>query len=138
MDLKDLATQFMMKKFGNVKDSAAAESAVGELLGGTDKFDLGALVEKFTGAGGDVAGKAKSWLGDGANDSISPDQLKQALGADKIDAIAAKLGVDRETASGGLADMLPQLIDKGSRGGSLLDSIGGAGGLAKLASKFFK
>jgi len=138
MDLKDLATQFMMKKFSNVNDSAAAESAVGELLGGADKFDLGALVEKFTGAGGDVASKAKSWLGDGANDSISPDQLKETLGADKIEAFAAKLGVDRETASGGLADMLPQLIDKGSRGGSLLDSVGGADGLAKLASKFFK
>ena len=138
MDLKNLATQLIMSKMGGTGDASAAESAVGELLGGTDKFDLGALVGKFTGAGGDVASKAKSWLGDGANDSISPDQIKDALGADKIDAFAAKLGVDRETASGSLADMLPQLIDKGSSNGSLLDSVGGVGGLAKMASKFFK
>jgi len=138
MDLKNLATQLIMNKIGGTGDASTAESAVGELLGGTDKFDLGALVGQFTGAGGDVASKAKSWLGDGANDAISPDQLKEALGTDKIDAFAAKLGVDRETASGGLADMLPQLIDKGSSGGSLLDSAGGVGGLAKLASKFFK
>lgn len=138
MDLKSLATQLIMKKIGGANDASAAESAVGDLLGGNDTFDLAALVEKFTGAGGNVAGKAKSWLGDGANDSISADELQETLGADKIDAFAAKLGVDRETASGGLADMLPQLIDKGSRGGSLLDSVGGIGGLAKLASKFFK
>ncbi len=138
MDLKSLATQLIMKKIGGNNDAAAAESAVGDLLGDADKFDLGALVEQFTGAGGDIASKAKSWLGDSANDSISPDQVREALGADKIDAFAEKLGVDREIASGGLADMLPQLIDKGSRGGSLLDSVGGIGGLGKLASKFFK
>lgn len=138
MDLKSLATQLIMKKIGGSNDASATESAVGDLLGNTDKFDLGALVEQFTGAGGDIASKAKSWLGDSANDSISSDQVQEALGADKIDAFAKKLGVDRETASGGLADMLPQLIDKGSRGGNLLDSVGGVGGLAKMASRFFK
>lgn len=138
MDLKNLATQLIMKKISNANDPAAAESAVGDLLGNTDKFDLGALVGKFTGAGGGVADIAKSWLGDGTNDSISADQVQEALGADKIDAFAAKLGVSREEAGAGLSEMLPQLIDKGSSGGNLLDSVGGVGGLAKMASKFFK
>ena len=120
---------------GNANDSSAAESALGELMGDSDKFDLGDLVGRFTGAGGDIATKAKSWLGDGANDSISADQIQATLGDDKIDAFATKLGVNREEASKGLAEMLPQLIDKGSRGGGLLESFGG---LAGLASKLFK
>jgi len=138
MDVKSLATQLLMKQIGKTNDSTAAESALGELIGGGDSFDLGAIVGQFTGAGGDVADKAKSWLGDGANQSIDANQLKDALGADKIDAFAAKLGVDRDEASDGLSKILPQLIDKGSQGGNLLESVGGVGGLASMASKFFK
>jgi len=138
MDIKSLATQLLMKQIGKTNDSTAAESALGELIGGGDSFDLGAIVGQFTGAGGDVADKAKSWLGDGANQSIDANQLKDALGADKIDAFAAKLGVDRDEASDGLSKILPQLIDKGSQGGNLLESVGGVGGLASMASKFFK
>ena len=138
MDIKSLATQLLMKQIGKSNDSATAESALGELIGGGDSFNLGAIVGQFTGAGGDVADKAKSWLEDGANQSIDAGQIKDALGADKIDAFAAKLGVNREEASEGLSQILPQLIDKGSQGGNLLESVGGVGGLAKLASRFFK
>ena len=138
MDLKSLAMRSLMDKIGGANNSPVAESALGDLLGGGDKFDLTDLVGRFTGAGGDVATKAKSWLGDGANDAISVSQIQETLGADKIEAFAAKLGVGREEAGKGLSEMLPQLIDMGSRGGSLLDSMGGAGGLASLASKFLK
>lgn len=138
MDIKSLATQLIMKKLGTTSGSSDAESALGELIGGGDKFDLGAIVGQFTGGSGDVAEKAKSWLGDGANETISSDQLKETLGVEKIDAFAAKLGVDREEASSGLSQILPQLIDKSSQGGNLLESIGGVGGLATFATKFFK
>ena len=138
MDIKVLATQLLMKKIGAANNPAAAESALGKLIGGGDTFDLGAIVGKFTGAGGDVAEKTKSWLGDDSNESINADQLKEALGAEKIDAFAAELGVDPEEASNGLSQILPQLIDKGSQGGNLMESVGGVSGLAGLASKFFK
>lgn len=138
MDIMSLATKVLMSKIGNANDASVAESAIGELLGGNDNFDLADLVGRFTGAGGEIATKAESWLGDGANDEISAGQIKETLGADKIEAFAAKLGVGSEEASKGLSEMLPQLIDKGSRGGSLLDSIGGVGGLASLASKILK
>lgn len=138
MDIKSLATELLMNKIGKANDPAAAESALGELIGGGDTFDLGAIVGKFTGAGGDVAAKAKSWLGDGSNESIDAGQVKEALGSEKIEAFAAKLGIGREEASEGLSQILPQLIDKGSEGGGLLDSVGGVAGLANIASKFFK
>jgi uncharacterized protein YidB (DUF937 family) len=138
MDIKSLATQLLMSKIGGANDPAKAESALSDLIGGGESFDLGAVVGKFSGAGGDIAEKAKSWLGDGGNESIDASQVQDALGAEKIEAFAAKLGVDRDEASNGLSQILPQLIDKSSQGGALLESVGGFGGLAGLASKFLK
>ncbi|MBT8093051.1 MAG: DUF937 domain-containing protein [Gammaproteobacteria bacterium] len=138
MDIKSLASQLVMNKLGATSDSSTAESALDELVGGSGGFDLGDIVGQFTGSGGDLASKAKSWLGDGANEAISPEQLQDAIGGDKIEAFAAKLGIGREEASSGLSSVLPELIDKSSQGGNLLDSVGGVSGLAGLASKFFK
>mgnify|MGYP001818781715 CR=1 FL=1 len=138
MDIKSLATQLIMNKIGAANDSSAAETALDELAGSGGGFDLQDIVGQFTGSGGDLASKAASWLGDGGNESISPTQIQDAIGGDKIEAFAAKLGIGREEASSGLSEILPDLIDKSSKGGSLLDSIGGASGLAGLASKFFK
>jgi len=138
MDIKSLATELIMSKMGAANDSGAAKSALDDLVGGSGGFDLGDIVGQFTGSGGDLAEKARSWLGDGGNESISADQVQDALGADKIEAFARKLGVGTEEASSGLSQVLPELIDKSSKGGNLLDSVGGVSGLAGLASKFFK
>lgn len=138
MDIRNLATELVMSKINGANDSAAAASALDDLAGGSKGFNLGDIVGQFTGAGGDLASKAKSWLGDDSNDAISPAQVQEAIGGDKIAAFASKLGIGRDEASSSLSEILPQLIDKSSRGGSLLDSVGGAGGLAGLASKFFK
>lgn len=137
MDIKNLATQLLMSKLGSAGDSAGAESALSELVGKGSNFELADMVGQFTGSGGDIAAKAKSWLGDGANDSISAGQLQEVLGADKIQSFATKLGISQDDASSSLADILPQLIDKGSSSGSLLDSVGGAGGLLSSAAKLF-
>ena len=138
MDIKSLATQLILSKIGGANDSGAAESALDDLVGGSGGFDLGDLVGKFTGSGGDLASKAKSWLGDGGNEPVSADEIQDAIGSDKIEAFAKKLGVGREEASSGLSQILPDLIDKSSKGGNLLDSVGGVSGLVGLASKFFK
>ena len=137
MDLKNFATEFLMNKIGAAGDQATAASALNDLVDGSKGFDLGDIVGKFTGAGGDLAEKAQSWLGDGANAAISPSQVQEAIGGDKIAAFAQKLGIGQDEASNSLSEILPELINKSSRGGSLLDSVGGKSGLAGLASKFF-
>lgn len=138
MDFKQLATQILMNKIGSANNSNEAASALDDLVPGDKSFDLGDIVEQFKGSGGDLASKARSWLGDGANDSISASEVQDALGSDKIEAFARKLGIDRDAASSSLSEILPELIDKSSQGGSLLGSLGKAGGLAGLASKFFR
>ena len=140
MDIMNLATKLLTQKLG---DSGSAntdvvQSVLGNLLGGSGGhgIDLGAIVENLQQEGmGDIA---KSWLGDGDNAQISQSQVESMLGSVNIQEAASKLGTDQNDLLAGLQKMLPQMVDKSSSGGSLLDSVGGLGGLAGLASKFLK
>jgi len=140
MDLKKMAMGMIAAKIGgNLMNNDAIGKVMGGLLGGAaggqaGGFDIGGLVNGMKEKGmGDVA---DSWLGDGDNADISPDQLKDVLGADKISAAAAELGTDEGSLLEGLREAVPQMVDKSSSGGSLLDSLGGLGGVANMAKKF--
>lgn len=94
-------------------------------------------MSKFAGSGG-LASIASSWLGDGGNESINTAQLQEAFGDDKLSAFADNLGVDQENTTQGLSNILPSLVDQGSSGGSLLDSVGGLGGALGMAKNCFR
>ena len=120
---------------GSNLDASALISALPGLIGGDGGLDFGSLMKNLdTGGLGDIA---KSWLNDGDNKAISPDQIISALGSGKIAEFASKLGISNKEAAGGLAEALPQMMDKASSGGALLDSIGGMDGALGLASKLF-
>ncbi|MBI3187845.1 MAG: DUF937 domain-containing protein [Gammaproteobacteria bacterium] len=139
MDLIQIGVQLLQSQLGNNLKTNDIASALSGLLGGKD-FDLASLVAKMQGNAG-LASMVTSWLGDGANAAITGNQVMDIFGKDKVSEFASKLNIDTGTASKGLADMLPKLIDKASSGGSLLDSamssIGGAGGLMGMAGKLF-
>ena len=142
--LKMGASAFIQSKLsgnaGSGLDSSLLTSALGGLLGGGNSgsgggLDLGSLLSNMDSGG--LAGVAKSWLGDGQNENISADQVTSMFGSDKISEFASQLGLSQDEAAGGLADALPQLVDKASSGGSILDSIGGVSGAMDIASKIF-
>ena len=139
MDLMQIGAQLLQSKLGSNIQTGDIASALSGLLGG-DNFDIGSLISKIQGNSG-LASMAASWLGDGANSAMSGSQVMDIFGKDKVSEFASKLNIDEGTASNGLADMLPQLIDKASSGGSLLESamgsMGGAGGLMGMAGKLF-
>jgi uncharacterized protein YidB (DUF937 family) len=117
-------------------DVGTVGSALNNLLPGDgNDLNIGALVSQF--GSGDLASMVGSWLGDGDNDSITGTNIIDALGSDKVASFASELGIDTNKASEGLAGMIPELINKNSSGGSLLDSVGGAGGVASLVGKLF-
>jgi len=133
MDMMKLATGMLAKKLGG--DNDMISSVVGGLIGSGNAPDLGGLVSGLQSKGlGDMA---SSWLGDGENAPISADQLKDVLGGDKIAAAAAQLGTDEGSLLDGLKDAIPQMVDKSSSGGSLLDAVGGIGALGGIAKKLF-
>ncbi len=134
MDIKKLAIGLVAQKLGG--NNAAVGAVMGNLLGGGGgDLDVGSLVSGLQSKG--LGNIAESWLGDGDNAEISADQIKDVLGGDKVAAAAAELGTDEGSLLSGLQDALPQLVDKSSSGGSLLDSVGGLGGVANIAKKLF-
>ena len=58
---------------------------------------------------GDVA---KSWVGTGQNQPISPDQLGGVLGQDTVAGMAGQLGMNQGDLLSQLSQMLPQVVDK--------------------------
>lgn len=132
MDVMKLATGLLAKQLGGNND--AIGGVMNSLIGGGDKMDIGSLVSGLQSKGlGDVA---SSWLGDGENAAISADQLKGVLGESEVAQAAAQLGTDEGSLLDSLSSALPQMVDQSSKGGSLLDSVGGIGGIAGMAKKF--
>jgi len=73
----------------------------GGLTGIISKFEHGGMVDEVG-----------SWVGTGANTPISGNQLQEILGSGSIGQIAQQLGLSHGDASSGLAQILPQIIDK--------------------------
>ncbi len=138
MDIQQIlaiGAQAFMQKSGNSMEQDTLVSALGALLGGSDGLDLGDLISKFQNGG--LADVVSSWLGDGSNEAISGNQIADMLGGDSISAFASQLGISEGDAIEGLSDAIPQMIDKASSGGALLDSIGGLDGVMDMAGKLF-
>lgn len=137
MDIMQMGAKLLSEKLGIDIDPAAVSSALSGLLGdGSGSIDLAGLVGRMT-SSGDLGSIVSSWLGDGANAAISPDSIASLFGSEKLSAFAGQLGIDSAAAADGLADVLPQLMDKASSGGSLLELAGGAEGLLGAAKSFF-
>lgn len=130
MDLMKLGTELLASKLGSGADSGAVSSALGGLLSGSGgESGLGGIIAAMQGKG--LGSIAESWLGDGDNAEISSDQVRDVVGSDKIAAMASQLNTDEDSLLDSLKDALPQIVDKSSSGGSLLDSAGDLLGMAK-------
>ena len=135
MDLKQLAVQLAQQTLGgslNGKDDNALGNALSALTGDKNEssFDIGDLVSQLQGGG--LGGALNSWLGDGGNEAVSGEQLKSALGDDRIGEFASRLGIDASQAQDALSNLIPDLVDRSSEGGNLI------GNLTSLASRFLR
>jgi uncharacterized protein YidB (DUF937 family) len=63
----------------------------------------------------------------GANEALEPDEVERALGSDTVGQLAREAGLSTDQAKGGLASMLPGLIDGLTPNGSMP-----SGNLAKM------
>ena len=130
MDLMQIGSQLIANKLGSAANAEAITSALGGLMAGKNgNPDLGGLISSMQSKG--LGSVASSWLGDGQNDEISADQVRDVMGSDKVANMAEQLHTDEDSLLDGLKEALPQIIDKSSRGGSLLDNAGDLLGMAK-------
>ena len=81
-----------------------------QLVNNPQTGGLQGLIQSFQQGGlGEVV---NSWVSSGQNLPISAEQIQSVLGNSSLQELAAKLGMSAEQASGSLADLLPQMVDK--------------------------
>ncbi|MCX7890815.1 MAG: YidB family protein [Burkholderiales bacterium] len=118
------------------------EDALGQMMGGGAPRagaggGLGDLLGQVLGGGaggggglGDLLGQlqragfgeqARSWVGTGANQPIGPDAIEAIFGRAGLASIARQAGVSEADASRGLADLLPEVVDRVTPGGEVPD-----------------
>lgn len=143
--LNTIAQQFLSdtNNDGNVNLQDVTGSLQNLMSGADGKLDLGSVVSKVQGMG--LSDVASSWLGDGDNKPISNEQVGQMFDSDKLSQLASSLNMDVDSVKSGLSKAVPNLVDKASSGGSLLDLANltnlvggeGAGGLLGKVKKLF-
>jgi uncharacterized protein YidB (DUF937 family) len=120
---------------------ALAGPLLGSLSGVTDEGhqdlveELGSLIERVGGLEG-IVGRmerhglgavAASWIGNGPNLPISPQQIEAIFGAAEVDAVAQKVRMPATEVASHLSVLLPQVVDHLTPDGSLPEwgAIGG-------------
>jgi uncharacterized protein YidB (DUF937 family) len=95
---------------------------LGQILGNTDLGSVGGLLQQLQKSG--LGPQVSSWLGNGANLPISADQLRAALGDERVRQIAASFGIPIDQLLGQLSQHLPTAVDQMSPHGTLEEQIG--------------
>jgi uncharacterized protein YidB (DUF937 family) len=78
------------------------------------------MLDKFRQGG--YADQAASWQGTGQNIPVSGSALQEVLGSGAIGQIAQQLGISHGETAGGLAQVLPQVIDQFTPNGEVPDN----------------
>ena len=97
---------------------------------------LQGLIQTFKEKG--LGDAMSSWISTEKNQPVSGDQIQNALGGNLIQQIAEKLGSSKSEVSGGLANLLPDMIDKLTPNGKLPEGDQLSQGLEMLKKSFLK
>ena len=79
-----------------------------------------------------LSDEAGSWVGTGANQQVSAEQMRSVVGEDVVQQVAREAGISEEEAAGVLAQVVPQVVDGLSPNGQLPSE----NDLDQLAAKF--
>ena len=108
----------------------AIVNSIFQMLTDPNTGGLQGLVKNFHDKG--LGTVVSSWVGTGSNLPITPDQVTQALGANRLQQIAQGAGTHPGAVAPQLAALLPTIIDKLTPTGTVPESSALAQGLAML------
>ncbi len=115
--LDNLGLGDMLKGLLGQAESAGLPSIINTVLAQTQYRDLNGFVAALQKGG--LGPRVQSWLGSGANQPISSDQLKAVLGNAQVQDFARHLGLPVDETLKVMAQYLPDIVDKASPNGTL-------------------
>jgi uncharacterized protein YidB (DUF937 family) len=98
-------------------EAAAVPALMSAVLAKTNLGDLSGIVAKLQQGG--LGPQVQSWLGDGKNLQVTPEQLKAALGNAQVQEIARHFNLPVDEALKLLSQHLPTAVDQASTNGTL-------------------
>ena len=101
-------------------ESQLLPGLLGQLLGQTNLGSMGGLLQQLQQGG--LGDQVNSWLSNGRNLPISPDQLRAALGNEHVQQMAQQAGLPVDKLLAMLSQQLPQTVDQMSPNGALNES----------------
>ncbi len=134
--LEEMGKGLLGKVLGKGDSQNSLMDIVSGLITNPQTGGLQGLIEKFKGKG--LGDAISSWISTGENQPVSGDQIQHALGGNLIEQIAQQLGSSKSEVSGGLANLLPDIIDKLTPNGQLPEGDQLSQGLEMLKKGFFK
>lgn len=111
MDISSMIAGLLKDKLNLSQDAGSLAPLVTSLFGGDEKLDVTSIMGKLLAQGG-LNSIISSWQGNGANDPIEPTQLAGALDDGALNKVSSELGVSSSDLLGGLADVLPGVVDQ--------------------------
>src|ERR1700679_1115029 len=96
------------------------DGILGGVVGAEMATVVNGLIQKHGGVQGIVTqleqqglgGTVRSWVGTGANQAITPDQIHQSFGSDTVKELAAKVGLSPHGFAAEVSEVLPQRMHK--------------------------
>jgi uncharacterized protein YidB (DUF937 family) len=103
------------------------DGVLGGVVGAGMVSVINGIIEKHGGLQGMVSefernglgATVQSWVGTGANQPISPDDVHKVFGPDLLQQLAAKSGLSMQEVAQKLAQVLPQAVDHMTPGGTI-------------------
>lgn len=103
------------------------DGVLGGIVGAGMMSVINGILEKHGGLQGVVSeferkglgATVQSWVGTGANQPISPDDVHKVLGPDLLQQLSAKSGLPVQELASKLAQVLPQTVDHLTPGGTI-------------------
>jgi uncharacterized protein YidB (DUF937 family) len=113
MDLNQL-----MQLANNPQVRQLIKGLVNQLAAGQGgQANAGGLLDQLQKAG--MGDQVRSWMSTGPNQEVSAEQITQALGSDRVDALAREAGLPPQEAASDIAQVVPVLVDQASPSGQL-------------------
>jgi uncharacterized protein YidB (DUF937 family) len=117
MGLLDQLKSGLAEKLGGKSNLSSMVEHAMDLINNPGTGGLSGLIETFKNKG--LSDVVSSWIGTGQNLPVSIEQIMQVIGSDRIQQIAQKVNISKDTAAQHLSELLPQIIDQLTPNGKL-------------------